>query len=210
MEWQQQKDRQTAEEASRKQEKEAQDRLQHQQMQEELERQRKQEEPAMKRSEIFIRKETFLIFIRFISEPKRQEKPMTPKRNDDENDENANHRNDYDQQQQSEPAYRSSSPPIPALKNKGKKPKSNVNNVRKQSFDNVSQQQSPPPLPPFDNNDDFAQFPPVDDAESQGRQTYRKPPTPRQPGLLCAFNKLYVVAYACFCRCIIRAKKTAT
>jgi transposase len=58
MEWQQQMDRQTAEEASRKQEKEAQDRLQHQQMQEELERQRKQEEPAMKRSEIYIQKKS--------------------------------------------------------------------------------------------------------------------------------------------------------
>jgi hypothetical protein len=143
---------------------------------------------------------------------------MTPKRNDDdENDENAHRQNDYDeqplQQQQSEPAaYRSSSPPIPALKNKGKKPKpkSNVNNVRRPSFDDANQQQSPPPLPPFTNNDDFAQLPPVDDAESQGRQTYRKPPTPRQPGLFHVFNKLDVVACACFCRYIVRAKKTTT
>ena len=49
-EWQQQMERQTAEEAARKQEKEVQERVHQQQLQEELERQRRQEELAMKRS----------------------------------------------------------------------------------------------------------------------------------------------------------------
>ena len=96
-------------------------------------------------------------------------------------------------QHQPEPAFRSSSPPIPALKNKGKKPKAKVNNVRRPSFDDVHQQQSPtpPPLPPFANNDDYAQLPPIEDTESQGGQTYRKPPTPRQPGLfVCCLKNL--------------------
>jgi hypothetical protein len=114
---------------------------------------------------------------------------MTPKRDDDDNDDNNVHQqNNYDEQQQqqqrqTEAAYRSSSPPIPTLKNKGKKPKSNVKNVRHKSFDDVAQQQSPPPLPPFNNDDDFADAPLNDDTEEQSRQTYRKPPTPRQPGL---------------------------
>jgi hypothetical protein len=128
---------------------------------------------------------------------------MTPQRNDNDhggNDRNDNQEYDNDEQQQPppppfEPAYRTSSPPIPALKNKGKKPKSNANNVRRPSVDDVRQQQSPPP---FYNNDDFAQLPPIDDNESQGRQTYRKPPTPRQPGMFRAFNKLYVV-----CMCLL-------
>ena len=51
-EWQQQMEKQMADEAARKQDKEAQDRLHQQQMQDELERQRRQEELAMKRSSI--------------------------------------------------------------------------------------------------------------------------------------------------------------
>lgn len=54
--WQQEMDRQVAEDAARKQEKEAQDRVQHQKLQEDLERQRKQEELTMKRSLIPIKK----------------------------------------------------------------------------------------------------------------------------------------------------------
>ena len=54
MEWQQQMDKQVAEDAVRKQEKETQDRFQHQQMQEELEKQRRQEELAMKRSKMIV------------------------------------------------------------------------------------------------------------------------------------------------------------
>jgi centrosome and spindle pole-associated protein 1 len=50
IEWQQQMEKQMAEEAARKQEKEAQERLHQQQLEEELERQRKQEEITMKRS----------------------------------------------------------------------------------------------------------------------------------------------------------------
>jgi hypothetical protein len=49
-EWQQQMDKQTADEVSRKQEKEVQERQFHQQQQDELERQRQQEEMATKRS----------------------------------------------------------------------------------------------------------------------------------------------------------------
>lgn len=52
IEWQQQVEKQTAEETARKQEKEAQERVHQQRMQEELERQRKQEEIAMKRSKM--------------------------------------------------------------------------------------------------------------------------------------------------------------
>ena len=110
---------------------------------------------------------------------------------------------------QPEHAFRSSSPPIPALKNKGKKPKPKVNNVRKPSFDEAYQQQSPlPPLsPPFTNNDDYAQLPPIEDTQSQGGQTYRKPPTPRQPGLFETMNILHVVACACLSRRVLCAKK---
>lgn len=128
---------------------------------------------------------------------------MTPQQNNDE-------QNDYDkppppssqQQQQSEPAYRSSSPPIPALKNKGKKPKAKVNPVRNQSFDDTAQQQSPPPLPPFQTNDDFVQMPPADDTVSQGPQTYRKPPTPRQPGLFPILFKLSFAICSCLHLCL--------
>lgn len=49
-EWQQQMEKQMAEEAARKQEKETQERLHQQQLQDDLERQRRQEELAMKRS----------------------------------------------------------------------------------------------------------------------------------------------------------------
>ena len=73
---------------------------------------------------------------------------------------------------------------MPTLKNKGKKQKPTVTHARRQSFDDAAQQQSPPPpLPPLTTNDDFMQRPPTGETESQGRQTYRKPPTPGQPGL---------------------------
>ncbi|CAF2407712.1 unnamed protein product [Rotaria sp. Silwood2] len=183
LEWQQQMEKQTAEEALRKQEKEQQERQHQQQLHEELERQKKQEEIVMKRK------------------PKRQEKPMTPKRDethfDDNNDDtNANRQNSFNnqqphQQEQSEPVYRSSSPPVPTLNNKGKKQKSTVKNVRRQqSYDEIVQQQSPPPpLPPLNNNDEFIQSPPIDDTDEQSRQTYRKPPTPRQPDVSSARKK---------------------
>jgi centrosome and spindle pole-associated protein 1 len=54
IEWQQQMEKQMADEASRKQEKEVQERQHHQQLQEELERQKKQEEIMNRRSNIFI------------------------------------------------------------------------------------------------------------------------------------------------------------
>lgn len=125
------------------------------------------------------------------------EKPMTPKQ--DEANDHANRPNQHDEsnhQQQHQPpppppadnAYRSSSPPIPTLKNKGKKPKAKVTNARRPSFDDAEQRASPPapspaPLPPLDNDEEFDEPPPVDERRaSQGRQTYRKPPTPRQPG----------------------------
>ncbi|CAF0772023.1 unnamed protein product [Rotaria sordida] len=177
LEWQQQMDKQTADDALRKQEKEEQERLHQQQLQEELERQKKQDEIIMKRK------------------PKRQEKPITPKRDeihdDDNNNDNihANGRNNYNDQQ-SEPIYRSSSPPIPTLKNKDKKQKSTIKNVRRQqSYDDGVQQQSPPPLTPLNNNDEFLQQQPIDDTDDQSRQTYRKPPTPRQPDVSLARKK---------------------
>ncbi len=52
VEWQQQMDKQMADEAARKQEKEVQERLHQQQLQDELERQRRQEELMAKRSNI--------------------------------------------------------------------------------------------------------------------------------------------------------------
>ena len=52
VEWQQQMEKQMAEEAARKQEKEAQERIHQQQIQDELERQRRQEEITMRRSNI--------------------------------------------------------------------------------------------------------------------------------------------------------------
>jgi hypothetical protein len=88
----------------------------------------------------------------------------------------------YDQQ---EPDYRSSSPPVPTLKNKDKKPKAATSNVRRQSFDDTTRQPSPQFLT---DNDDLTQ-PPIDDNDGQGRQSYRKPPTPRQPGLIINLKK---------------------
>ncbi|CAF4421925.1 unnamed protein product [Rotaria magnacalcarata] len=249
LEWQQQVEKQTADDALRKQEKEQQERQHHQQLQEELERQKKQEESGTKRK------------------PKRQEKPATPKREDtnhDDNHGNNNRQNSFheqEQQQQSEAPYRSSSPPIPALKNKDKKQKAATKNAPRQplldddnpppppppqqqqkktfkngrrqppsdddnhqqqqqhslkngrrqpSFDDGNQQQqpafknvrrqpsyddfnqqrspSPSPLPPLHTNDDYMQ-PPIDDANDQGRHTYRKPPTPRQPDVSSARKK---------------------
>ncbi|CAF3602863.1 unnamed protein product [Rotaria sp. Silwood1] len=160
-EWQQQMEKQMADEAARKQEKEAQEHQHQQRLQEELERQRKQEEIMMKRK------------------PKRQDKPMTP--NNDEND--ADRQNSYDEQQHEEPVYRSSSPPVPTLKNKDKKRKPNNNTVRHQAFDDTNQQ-----LPPINDNDELTQ-PPIDDNDGQGQQTYRKPPTPKQPDVPPARKK---------------------
>ena len=110
---------------------------------------------------------------------------MTPRRDSYDNDDiNASEQHDYDEQQQSEPVFRTSSPPIPTLQNKGKKQKSTVNNVRRQSYDNVNQQKTPTPtVPPLHSNDDFIEAPFPDDINEQSQQTYRKPPTPRQPGL---------------------------
>ncbi|CAF4741919.1 unnamed protein product, partial [Rotaria magnacalcarata] len=55
--------------------------------------------------------------------PKRPEKSRLP--NDDNND--ADRHNNYDEQQLDEPVYRSSSPPVPTIKNKDKKQKANHN-----------------------------------------------------------------------------------
>ncbi|CAF3846341.1 unnamed protein product [Rotaria magnacalcarata] len=161
IEWQQQVEKQTAEEASRKQEKEAQDR---QHLQEELERQKQQEEIAMKRK------------------PKRPEKSRLP--NDDNND--ADRHNTYDEQQLDEPVYRSSSPPVPTIKNKDKKQKANHNVVRHQSFDDENQEQ----LPPIIDDNELIQ-PPIDDNDDDGHvpDTYRKPPTPKQPDVPPARKK---------------------
>ncbi|CAF0956483.1 unnamed protein product [Rotaria sordida] len=157
-EWQQQMEKQTADETARKQEKEAQERQHQQRLQEELERQRKQEETMIKRKS------------------KRQEKSMTP----DNYENDADRQNTYDdeqqqQQQQDEPIYQSSSPPIPTLKNKEKKRKSNNNTVQHQSFDDTNQQQQPP----LNDNDEFTQQP-IDDNDGQAQHTYRKQPTPKQ------------------------------
>jgi len=120
---------------------------------------------------------------------------MTPQKDDAD----ANRENNYDEQQQkrSEVAYRSSSPPVPTLKNKDKKQKSATNNTRRQSYDDLNQE---PSLAHLDTNDDYPKPPPADDTtDSHGRQTYRKPPTPRQPGLLYVPQKLAIVLCCCLC-----------
>ena len=99
---------------------------------------------------------------------------MSPR--DDDDDNGPDRQNTYDDGR--EQPYRSVSPPVPTLKNKGKKQKSNV---RRSPDDDPNQQQSLPAL--FDNNDESL-LPPIDDNEDQDRSSYRKPPTPKQPGLL--------------------------
>ena len=112
---------------------------------------------------------------------------MSP-RNDDYDDSNgAMRQNTYDDQDQSmEPAYRTASPPVPTLKNKDKKQKSNV---RRSPVDDSNQQQ-PPPV--YSDNDDYG-LPPIDDNDGQSRQSFRKQQTPRQPGLI------YYLLKARFC-----------
>ncbi len=125
---------------------------------------------------------------------------MSP-RNDD-NDDDVDRQNTYDdQQQQQESIYRSASPPVPTLKNKDKKQKSNV---RRSPFDDTNQQQ---PLP-YSDNDELTQ-PPIDDHDGQSRQNYRKPPTPRQTGLRNNLKKLYIAISCCFClyRCTTSPQK---
>ena len=61
LEWQQQMDRQAAEDAAKKQTKEVQDRQQHQQMQEDLERQKQQDEIAARRSAMTVCFESSLV-----------------------------------------------------------------------------------------------------------------------------------------------------
>ena len=58
---------------------------------------------------------------------------------------------------------------------------------RRQSVDEAPPPFSPPPQPstPLITDDDFIEPPPVEETQSlHGQQTYRKPPTPRQPGNL--------------------------
>lgn len=153
IEWQQQMEKQMADETARKQEKEALDRQNQLQLQEELDRQRRQEELAMRRSK-----------------PKRADQSMSPNDNDDPEIQNT-----YDDQQQ-DSMYRSSSPPVPTIKNKGKKPKANPQRL---SQDDTNDQ--PPPLPSNDN-DELTQNP-LDESDTQPQQTYRKPITPKESGL---------------------------
>lgn len=105
---------------------------------------------------------------------------MSPR--DDDNDPDRHDAYDDSQEQ----PYRSASPPVPTLKNKGKKQKSNV---RRSPVDDPNQQEQPLPVS-FDNNDESL-LPPIDDDEDQGRSSYRKPPTPKQTGLLTYFNHAF-------------------
>ncbi|CAF3312525.1 unnamed protein product [Rotaria socialis] len=163
IEWQQQVEKQTAEEASRKQEKEAQERQHQQRLQEELGRQKQQEEIAIKR---------------------KSKRPEKSKLLSDDNNE-ADRQNTYDEQQSDEPVYRSSSPPVPTIKNKDKKQKSNHNVVRHQSFDDENQEQ----LPPIIDDNELIQPPIDDDDDGHVPDTYRKPPTPKQPDVPPARKK---------------------
>jgi len=124
-------------------------------------------------------------------------------RNDD-NDEDVDRQNTSDdQQQQQESIYRSASPPVPTLKNKDKKQKSNV---RRSPLDDTNQEQ---PLP-YSDNDELTQ-PSTDDQDGQSRQNYRKLPTPRQTGLINNLKKLSVAISCCFClyRCTTSSKEAA-
>lgn len=98
---------------------------------------------------------------------------MSPR---DDDDNGADRQNSYDDQP--EPYYRTESPPVPTLKNKDKKQKSTV---RHSPVDDSNHQQLPPTS--FNDNDE-SMLPPIDDNEDEGRQSYRKPPTPKQTGLL--------------------------
>ena len=85
---------------------------------------------------------------------------------------------------------------MPTLKNKDKKQKSTVSNARRPSYEDTHHQ---PPAPSFDNQDDYMR-PVYDDTESRGKQTYRKPPTPPQPGLyIYILVKLVLAKCACLC-----------
>lgn len=106
---------------------------------------------------------------------------MSPR--DDDDDNGPDRQNTYDDRQ--EHPYRSASPPVPTLKNKGKTPKPNV---RRSPADDPNQQQPPPAS--FDNNDESL-LPPIDDDEDQDRSSYRKLPTPRQTGLLTYSNHAF-------------------
>lgn len=73
-------------------------------------------------------------------EPTRPERVGPPKKETNYDDDQ--HKFDEDGPPQAEAAYRSSSPPIPALKNKDKKQKAAAKNVRRQpSSDDMNQQQ---------------------------------------------------------------------
>lgn len=120
---------------------------------------------------------------------------MTPKR--ETSGDYGQRQNTYDEPDQQQPppatetAFRSSSPPLPALKNKGKKAKAKAPPVQPPSFDDDNGElpmNSSPPIPPLQTNDDYMQqktpTPPENAMRiSHGQQTYRKPPTPGQPGL---------------------------
>lgn len=129
---------------------------------------------------------------------------MSPK-NDDNDDDDVDRQNTYDEQQPQESFYRSSSPPVPTLKNKDKKQKSNV---RRSPIDDTNQQ------PSLDNDNDELTQPPIDDNDRQSQQNYRKPLTPKQTGLINNSKKLSV-AISCLlmliiCRDTINTKETTT
>lgn len=127
------------------------------------------------------------------TEPKRVEKPVTPKYETNNDNQTVGPSKTFDEAESgpaptSETAFRSSSPPVPTLKNKGKKGKQKpAPPVQRQpSYDDAVQQSSPPPLPIGSEEGEFIEpGPPLPEETRslQGQQTYRKPPTPRQPGL---------------------------
>jgi hypothetical protein len=132
---------------------------------------------------------------------------MSPRNDDDDDNNGAMRQNTYDDQDQSmEPAYRTASPPVPTLKNKDKKQKSNV---RHSPTDDYSQQQ--PPV--YSDNDDYGQ-PLMDDNDGQSRQSHRKQQTPRQTGLihclLKAFSCYFLLLLLLQIRCTRIAKETSS
>ena len=124
--------------------------------------------------------------------PKRTEKPKTPSPHRDDADDGA--RNGHRQKNHAEPppppaqetAFRSSSPPIPTLNNKGKKAKAKKSEIQRPPVDEEDARPTlstpPTPLAPFTDNDGYIQMPSKEAPDSHSQQTYRKPPTPRQPG----------------------------
>ena len=193
--WQEQMDKQQADESSRKHEKEAQDRHQQQQLEDDLERQRQTEMRMRRRSSSFLFR-SIVQSIVFLG-PGRLDDPNTSKA-DDQDDDRENTIDD----RPPEPPYRTSSPPVPTLSKRGKKQKPNPSRSKRSSIDDTTQ---PAPSSPPNNATDS--FPPTTD----GNEDEREPSAHQPPGLTDYLRKLLVAMSRClgFARGLASSKETA-